>query len=98
MIPWDFPCGYHSLMGNRVVLFVPLIATMARLLGPGGVRSIVAESLLLKHQLLIAAMHSKQTFAYSLRSLIICECQVFYWGIDDDWRPKALCYPLFLRE
>ena len=30
-----------------------LIATLARLLGPGGVRSLVAESLLLKHQLLI---------------------------------------------
>jgi putative transposase len=29
------------------------MATLARLLGPGGVRSIVAESLLLKHQLLI---------------------------------------------
>ena len=43
-------------------------------------------------------MHSKQTFAYSLRSLIICESQVFYRGIDDHWTPKALCYPLFLRE
>jgi len=30
-----------------------LIATLARLLGPGGIRSLVAESLLLKHQLLI---------------------------------------------
>jgi putative transposase len=29
------------------------MATLARLLGPGGVRSIVAESLILKHQLLI---------------------------------------------
>jgi hypothetical protein len=29
------------------------MAALARLLGPGGVRSIVAESLLLKHQLLI---------------------------------------------
>jgi hypothetical protein len=40
-------------MGNLVVLFIHLIATMARLLGPGGVRSVVAESLLIKHQLLI---------------------------------------------
>src|ERR1700732_1850608 len=40
-------------MRNLVVLFIHLIATLARLLGPGGVRSIVAESLLLKHQLLI---------------------------------------------
>ena len=36
-----------------VVLFIHFIATSARLLGPGGVRSLVAESLLLEHQLLI---------------------------------------------
>jgi putative transposase len=40
-------------MRNLAVLVIYLIATLARLLGPGGVRSLVAESLLLKHQLLI---------------------------------------------
>jgi hypothetical protein len=44
-------------MRNMVVLFIHFIAIfitiLARLLGPGGVRSLVAESLLLKHQLLI---------------------------------------------
>jgi putative transposase len=40
-------------MCDLVVLFIHFIATLARLLGPGGARSIVAESLLLKHQLLI---------------------------------------------
>ncbi len=40
-------------MCNLVVLFIHFIAILARLLGPGGVRSVVAESLLLKHQLLI---------------------------------------------
>jgi putative transposase len=40
-------------MRNLAVLFIHFIAVLARLLGPGGVRSIVAESLLLKHQLLI---------------------------------------------
>jgi putative transposase len=53
MIPQDSPPCYHSSMRNLAVLFIHLIATLARLLGPGGVRSIVAESLLLKHQLLI---------------------------------------------
>jgi hypothetical protein len=42
-------------MSNLVILFIHFIATLARLLGPGGVRSIVAESLILKHQLLIVA-------------------------------------------
>jgi putative transposase len=40
-------------MRNLVVLFIHFIAILARLLEPGGVRSLVAESLLLKHQLLI---------------------------------------------
>ena len=40
-------------MRNLTVLFIHFIAILARLLGPGGVRSVVAESLLLKHQLLI---------------------------------------------
>ena len=40
-------------MRDVVVLFIHFIATLARLLRPGGARSIVAESLLLKHQLLI---------------------------------------------
>jgi hypothetical protein len=40
-------------MRDLVVLFIHFIATLARLLGPGGARSMVAESLLLKYQLLI---------------------------------------------
>jgi putative transposase len=35
------------------VLFLHLLATLARLVGPGGVRSVVAESVLVKQQLLI---------------------------------------------
>ena len=35
------------------MLFIHLVVTVARLLGPGGTRSVVAESLLVKHQLLI---------------------------------------------
>src|ERR1700726_2959858 len=53
MIPRDYPSCYDSAMGSLFVLFIHFIAPLARLLGPGGVRSLVAESLLLKHQLLI---------------------------------------------
>ena len=35
------------------ILFVHLIVTVARLAGPGGLRSVVAESVLVRHQLLI---------------------------------------------
>ena len=40
-------------MRALAILFVHLIATIARLAGPGGIRSVVAESVLVKHQLLI---------------------------------------------
>jgi putative transposase len=40
-------------MCNIVILFLPLIVTLVRLARPGGLRPVVAESLLLKHQLCI---------------------------------------------
>ena len=40
-------------MRDRVILVLRVIATLARLLGPGGIRSVVAESVLIKQQLLI---------------------------------------------
>src|SRR6266852_4801782 len=40
-------------MRDVVILFVDLIATVVRLAGPGGLRSVVAESVLVKHQLRI---------------------------------------------
>ena len=46
--------GYdESQMRDLAILFIHLVVTVARLFGPGGARSIVAESLLVKHQLLI---------------------------------------------
>ncbi len=48
-------------MSNLVTLFIHFIATLARLLGPGGVRSLVAESLLLKHQILILNRSRKRS-------------------------------------
>ena len=38
-------------MRDLVILLFHLISTLARLLGPGGLRSVVAESLLVKHQM-----------------------------------------------
>ena len=44
---------YHAEMRDLAILFIHLITTLVRLASPGGVRSVVAESLLVKHQLLI---------------------------------------------
>ena len=59
-------------MRDLVVLFIHFIATLARLLGPGGARSIVAESLLLKHQLLIVnrSRHRSPNLSASDRILV----------------------------
>ena len=48
-------------MLDLVVLFPHLLVTIARLAGPGGARSIVAESLLVKHQLLILNRSRKRS-------------------------------------
>ncbi len=43
----------NTVMRDLAILFIHLVVTVARLFGPGGARSIIAESLLVKHQLLI---------------------------------------------
>jgi hypothetical protein len=53
-------------MRDLAVLGIHLIATIAKLLLPGGARSIVSESLLLKHQLLI--LNRSRARAPNLRS------------------------------
>ncbi|RPH53282.1 MAG: hypothetical protein EHM84_04130 [Lysobacterales bacterium] len=62
-------------MRDLVLLLVHLIATVAKLLRSGGARSIVAESLLLKHQLLI--LNRPRARAPNLRSIdrLIVRCE-----------------------
>jgi hypothetical protein len=43
---FQFP-HFHAYPGAMVILFIHFLATLARLFGPGGVRSVVAESLIL---------------------------------------------------
>src|SRR5207248_2909940 len=48
-------------MRDLVILFIHLITTVARLAAPGGARSVVAESVLVKHQLLILNRSRKRS-------------------------------------
>ena len=41
-------------MRDVLILAIHLLVTLAKFLRPGGVRQVAAESLLLKHQLLIS--------------------------------------------
>jgi hypothetical protein len=66
-------------MIHLLLLAVHLLATIAKLLRPGGVRVVVAESLLLKHQLLISSrarrrspnLNSLDRFVLGLGSLFV---------------------------
>ena len=72
-------------MRDLAVLFLHLLATVARLTGPGGARSVVAESVLVKHQLLILNRSRKRS--PNLRSsdcVVAGLCAVFI-------RPGRLC-------
>jgi hypothetical protein len=46
---------------DLAVLFLHLLVTVARLAGPGGARSVVAESVLVEHQLLILKRSRKRS-------------------------------------
>jgi putative transposase len=67
------------LMIHLLILAVHLLATIAKLLRPGGVRAIVAESLLLRHQLVISSraqrrapnLSSFDRFVFGLWSLFV---------------------------
>ena len=49
-------------MRDLAVLVVHLLATVARLAGPGGTRAVVAESILVKQQLLIVHRSRRRSF------------------------------------
>ena len=52
-IPRHLPDLVGRRMRDLVILFLHLIVTLMRLARPGGIRSLVAESVLVKHQVLI---------------------------------------------
>src|SRR5713226_4040513 len=66
-------------MIHLLILAVHLLATIANLVRPGGVRAVVAESLMLKHQLLISSrarrrapnLNSFDRFLLGLGSLFV---------------------------
>src|SRR3989442_6974984 len=71
-------------MIHLLILAVHLLATIAKLVRPGGVRAIVAESLVLKHQLLISSrsrrrapnLNSFDRFFLGLGSLFVSPSRI----------------------
>ena len=58
-------------MRDLLLLAIHLLVTLAKFLGPGGTRQVAAESLLLKHQLLISN-RSRQRAPISPCSIALC--------------------------
>ncbi len=57
--------NYHTGgMRDLLIQFAHLVMTLIRPIGPGGARSIVAESLLIRHQLLIV---NRPQYVYGAR-------------------------------
>ncbi len=59
-------------MRDLVILLVHLITTIFRLAKPGGLRAVVAESVLAKHQLLILNRSRKLSPNLGIRDRFIC--------------------------
>jgi hypothetical protein len=55
-----------SIAGMRdfIILFIHVMVTVVRLAGPGGLRSVVAESALIRHQLLVLNRGRKRAPMY----------------------------------
>ena len=65
-------------MRDVIVLLVHLIVTIVRLAWPGGIRSVVAESVVVKHQLLILNRGRKRAPSLSAAKRIIAGlCALF---------------------
>src|SRR4029450_1422635 len=65
-------------MRDFAIVFVHLIVTLARLATPGGLRSVVAESVLIRHQLLILNRGRKRAPTLSATDrIIVALCTVF---------------------
>src|SRR5215471_12235310 len=58
-------------MRHLIILIVHLITTVLRIVRPGGVRAVVAESILTKHQLLILNRSSRRAPNLSLLDRLI---------------------------
>ena len=67
-------------MHELVVLFLHLLATVARLAGPGGARAVVAESLLVKQQLLILNRSRKRAPRLHLSDRIVAGLCALSWA------------------
>ncbi len=60
-----------SRMKDMSILLVHLLTTVAKLLGPGGAKAVIAENLLLKQQLLVVLNYEFETHRCQSRPIMV---------------------------
>ena len=83
----DFASLLGWAMRDLVVLFLHLLTTLARLAGPGGARAVVAESVLVKQQLLVLNRSRRRAPNLRLADRVVaacvrCSCARAGWSVS----------------
>src|SRR6202790_4738597 len=88
--------GTVRYMRDLVILAIHLLVTFAKLLRPGGVRAVAAESLLLKHQLLISNRARKRAPNLTPGDRFILGLTTLFVRTSRSAKPGALIKPATL--
>jgi len=72
-----FEVWYHPAMRDIFALFLHVMVTVIRLVRPGGLRSVVAESTLIRHQLLVLNRGRKRAPNLRVSDRIIAGLSLF---------------------
>jgi hypothetical protein len=93
----DFPVScYDAEMRDLLILFIHLLTTFARLASPGDVRSVVAESVLVKHQLLILNRSRQRASHLRLSDRLVTGCCALFTRPSRLIRSAIVLKPLTL--
>ena len=85
-------------MRELVILAIHFLVRFAKLLRPGGVRAIAAESLLLKHQLLISRRSRQRAPNLTTLDRFVLGCSSARAGLGSLARSSSLQHCLKLRQ
>ena len=80
-------------MKDLLVLLVHLLTTIAKLLGPGGARAIVADSLLMKQQLLVISRSRKRAPNLSVLDRFLLRFWSLFLRPHHIWRSAIIIRP-----
>ena len=78
---------------DLITLLLHLLTTIARLLGPGGAQAVVADSLLMKQQLLIVNLSRKRAPNLTVTDRILLGCWSLFLGLRRIRRSTIIIKP-----